>query len=334
MQKRKLSLLLSNLLIAGLILTGCNQAQPASTTTQPSAQTAPTAVEDSSKIIKGAIETYFGNIGTTVKNSYKISEQELKDALDKTPEKYVVFDVRKAEDYAKGHIKGAINVPYGPEIAKNLDKMRAAAKGKIAVVACYTGQTAGQTDSLLNVAGINTVSLNSGMGGPTIKGLETRGWLGKKFPTVTEATAMPSAPAVASPNKAIDDAVVKYFSAIGTTVKDSYKIGLPEMKEALAKEPGKYYVVDVRKAEDFAKGHIKGAVNVPYGPDVAKNLESIKTNGKDKTVVVHCYTGQTAGQVDSLLNIYGINAKSLNYGFGMEGFSLGWSADPSYEVVK
>ena len=330
MQKSKVSLILSNLLIVGLLVTGCSQAKPAATT--PAATSA--TVEDSTKVIKTAVQDYFSAIGSTVKNSYKISEQELKDALDKTPDKYVVLDVRQAKDYAAGHIKGAVNVPYGPEISKNLDNIRAIGKDKTVIVVCYTGQTAGQTDSLLNAAGINSLALNSGMGGSGTPGFEARGWLGKKFPTVTEATVMPAATAVDTKSKAVDDAVKKYFDAIGTTVKDSYKIDLPVMKDALAKEAGKYYIVDVRKAEDFAKGHIKGAVNVPYGPDIAKNLDSIKDNGKDKTVVVYCYTGQTAGQADSLLNLYGINAKSLNFGFGMDGFAKGWSADKTYEVVK
>ncbi|AHF06621.1 rhodanese-like domain-containing protein [Desulfitobacterium metallireducens] len=333
MKKRNLSILLSNLLIVGLLVTGCSQAKPAATTpTNTTAATAP--AEDSSKAIKGSIETYFGNIGSTVKNSYKIPEKDLKAALDTTPDKYVVLDVRQAKDYAAGHIKGAINVPYGPDIAKNLDNIRAIAKDKTLVVTCYTGQTAGQTDSLLNAAGINAVSLNSGMGGSGTPGFETRGWLGQNYPTVTEATPMPTATAVATKSKAIDDAVQKYFAAIGSTVKDSYKIDLPAMKDALAKEADKYYIVDVRQAADFAKGHIKGAVNIPYGPEIAKNLDSIKDNGKGKTVVVYCYTGQTAGQIDSMLNLYGINAKSLNFGFGMDGFAKGWSADKSYEVVQ
>lgn len=336
MKKRNLSLLLSNLLIAGLLVTGCSQTQPAATPTAPAPAPAATAApaEDSTKVIKGAVETYFSAIGSTVKDSYKISEKDLKAALDTSPDKYVVLDIRKADVYAQGHIKGAINVPYGPEIAKNLDNIRAIAKDKTVIVACYTGQTAGQADSLLNVAGIKTLSLNSGMGGSGTPGFEARGWLGQKFPTVTEATVMPTAPAVTAKSKAIDDAVKKYFEAIGTTVKDSYKIAEKDFQAALAKEADKYYVVDIRKAEDFAKGHIKGAVNVPYGPEIAKNLESIKTNGKDKTVVVYCYTGQTAGQADSLLNLYGINAKSLNFGFGMDGFAKGWSSDKSFEVVK
>jgi len=332
MLKRKLSSILSLFVITGFLVTGCGQAKPATTTpSTPPATTASTTAEDPAKAIKGAIETYFNDIGSNVKNSYKIAEKDLKDELDKNPDKYVILDVRKADAYAQGHIKGAINVPYGPEIAKNLDSIRAIAKDKTLIVACYTGQTAGQTNSLLNVAGIKTLSLNSGMGGSSTPGFENRGWLGQKYPTVTEPTAMPTVPAVASKSKAIDEAVQKYFVELP---KDSYKIDLPVMKDALAKEADKYYLVDVRKAEDFAKGHIKGAVNIPYGPDIAKNLDSIKEKSKGKTVVVYCYTGQTAGQTDSLLNIFGIPTKSLNYGFGMDGFTKGWSSDKSYEIVK
>lgn len=331
MLKRKFAPLVSVLVIFGFLVTGCGQAQPTTTTPSPEPAVTSTApAEDPAKAIKGAIETYFNDIGSTVKNSYKIAEKDLKEELDKTPDKYAILDLRRADAYAKGHIKGAINVPYGPEIAKNLDSIRAIAKDKTLIVACYTGQTAGQTDSLLNVAGIKTLSLNSGMGGSSV-GFDTRGWLGKKYPTVTEPTAMPTVAAVASKSKAIDVAVQKYFNEVP---KDSYKIDLPVMKEALVKEADKYYIVDVRKAADFAKGHIKGAVNIPYGPDVAKNLDSIKDNSKDKTVVVYCYTGQTAGQVDSSLNISGITTKSLNFGFGMDGFNKGWSADKSNEVVQ
>ncbi len=333
MLKRKLSPFLSLLLISGFLVTGCGQAQTAATTSAtPPVATATSAApaEDPAKAIKGAIEIYFNDLGSKVTNSYKISENDLKDALDKNPDKYAILDVRRADAYAQGHIKGAINVPYGPDIAKNLDSIRAIAKDKTLIVACYTGQTAGQTDSLLNVAGIKTLSLNSGMGGSSV-GLDTRGWLGMKLPTVTEPTAMPTAPAVPSESKAIDAAVQKYFNEVPA---DSYKIDLPALKAALANEPDKYYLVDVRKPEDFAKGHIKGAVNIPYGPAVAKNLDSIKDNSKGKTVVVYCYTGQTAGQTDPLLNIFGIPTKSLNFGFGMDGFNKGWSSDKSYEVVK
>ena len=46
-------------------------------------------------------------------------------------------------------------------------------------------------------------------------------------------------------------------------------------------------VVDVRAAEDFAKGHIPGAVNIPK--DKWENPQRL---AKDKTNVVYCYSQQ------------------------------------------
>jgi len=46
-------------------------------------------------------------------------------------------------------------------------------------------------------------------------------------------------------------------------------------------------VVDVRAAEDYAKGHIPGAINLPK--DKWDNPQGLR---KDKTNVVYCYTQQ------------------------------------------
>jgi rhodanese-related sulfurtransferase len=75
-------------------------------------------------------------------------------------------------------------------------------------------------------------------------------------------------------------------------------------------------------------------VNIPYGPDIAKNLDSIKEKGQGKTAVVCCYTGQKSGQVEAALNILGISTKSVDFGFGKEGFPKGWSTDKANEIVK
>lgn len=324
--KKPLYSVITLTLALGLLVTGCNKEAAPANSPAPASTPAAAPAEDSTKAVSEAVKTYFNDI-PTVKDSYKIAEKDLKAELEANPDKYVVFDIRKAEDYAKGHIKGAINVPFGKDIATNLEKMRAAAKGKTAIVACYTGQTAGQTDSLLNIAGIKTRSLNFGMG---MDGFE-KGWKALNYPVVTEATAMPAAPAVESPNKDIDQAVKDYFNKMGA---DSYKIGLPEFKDAYAKTPDNYLLVDIRKADDFAKGHIKGAINVPYGPDLAKQLDSLKDKAKGKTMVVYCYTGQTAGQTDSLMNVAGIKTVSLNFGFGMDGFSKGWKASFPNDIEK
>jgi rhodanese-related sulfurtransferase len=44
-------------------------------------------------------------------------------------------------------------------------------------------------------------------------------------------------------------------------------------------------VVDVRGAEDFAKGHIPGGINLPHG-----SWESPTDLSKDRNNIVYCYT--------------------------------------------
>ncbi len=72
-------------------------------------------------------------------------------------------------------------------------------------------------------------------------------------------------------------------------------------------------VIDIRNQEDFNKGHIKGAVNVNH-KEVLAYYET--NNLKDKeTVVIACYSGQTAGWVTSLLRMMGYtNVKDLKWG--------------------
>ena len=71
-------------------------------------------------------------------------------------------------------------------------------------------------------------------------------------------------------------------------------------------------VLDIRSAEDYAAGHIQGAINVPYGVDIAEALDKIPD---DVEVLVYCYSGQTASQTVALLNLAGKNAYNVSGGF-------------------
>jgi len=55
------------------------------------------------------------------------------------------------------------------------------------------------------------------------------------------------------------------------------------------------FILDIRSAEDFAKGHLIGAYNVPYG-EVASALDTIPD---DQEIYVMCYSGQTSSQIDT-----------------------------------
>lgn len=318
-QRKVVYIFLSLLIVMGLLLSGCSQqATPASTA--PASTTPSTSAADPIKEVKAAVNTFYYTAADN--GSYLIAPDKAKAALDKNDGTYLVVDVRQASDYAKGHIKGAINVPYGVDIGAKLDKIRAAAKGKSVIAVCYSGQSAGQVTSLLNIAGIKALTLIYGMGDVN----SGNGWLGAKYPVVTDPTPMPTVSAVDSPNKGIDQAVKNYFFKLPT---DSNLIAGKDLHEKLAGDSGSYVLLDVRKAEDFAKGHIKGAVSYPYGPAIAQNLNTIADKTKGKTLVVYCYSGITAGQTVSLLNVAGIPAKSL-----LNGFDAGWGKLYQNEIEK
>ena len=88
-------------------------------------------------------------------------------------------------------------------------------------------------------------------------------------------------------------------------------------------------VLDIRSAEDYAAGHIQGAINVPYGMDIAEALDKIPD---DVEVLVYCYSGQTASQTTAALRVKGYRAYNLSGGMGAEGGS-GWLG-AGYTLVK
>lgn len=58
-------------------------------------------------------------------------------------------------------------------------------------------------------------------------------------------------------------------------------------------------LVDVRSADEFASGHVEGALNIPYD----KINEHLSELGNDKTreIVLYCHSGRRAGIAQSTL---------------------------------
>lgn len=58
-------------------------------------------------------------------------------------------------------------------------------------------------------------------------------------------------------------------------------------------------VIDIRSKDEFRKGHLPDAINIP-SRDVQKRMNEIESY-KDKPVILICKTGTTAGATGSLL---------------------------------
>jgi rhodanese-related sulfurtransferase len=82
----------------------------------------------------------------------------------------------------------------------------------------------------------------------------------------------------------------------------------------------KWYILDIRAAADFAKGHIAGAVNVPIA-DVLTHMAGVNMANYDKIAVI-CYTGQSAAWTTAILRMSGYT-KAFSMKFGMSS----WHSD-------
>jgi phage shock protein E len=62
-------------------------------------------------------------------------------------------------------------------------------------------------------------------------------------------------------------------------------------------------VIDVRTAEEFAAGHLEGALNIPYDV-IATKLDTIGPD-KQRSVVVYCRSGRRSGIAQQTLKSHG-----------------------------
>ncbi|AWW25806.1 MULTISPECIES: rhodanese-like domain-containing protein [Acetobacterium] len=266
-----------------------------------------------------ATNEYFANMPEDIN---KIDQVAFIDKV-KAGEEMTIIDIRSADAYAEGHVKGALSMPWGPNLAENLNKIPA---DKPVMIYCVTGQTAGQTVLLLNLAGFETKSVNLGykLGISKVEGVDA----------VIETTPNAfddSVKTVIDPD--IQEAIVAYYAGL-TDVKDTkyanYKITEDDAKAAMDAKDETITFLDVRKAEDFAKGHIEGAANIPFGKGMETEFDTLPT---DKTIIVYCYTGQTAGQTVAGLRLLGYDAVSLNSGAGTAATGTAGWVNKGYPLV-
>lgn len=316
MNRKYLALVLAVAML--LSFTGCQKAEPAAPATMKVApEAAAPAPEAAAADVDQIVKDYFAQMPD---NSYKIDNKEFVEKV-KTGGDFVVLDIRSAKDYEAGHIKGALNAPWGPAIAENVSKLP---QDKEVLVYCYTGQTAGQAVMTLNAAGVKARSVHLGwnLGISKVEGVDA----------VTETTSNAFGTDTYPVDPAVQAALTAYYdglAAVKETKFANYKVSEDDLK-AMIDANEDFYLLDVRKADDYAKGHIKGAKNVPFGKGQIDGLTDVP---KDKKVVVYCYTGQTAGQATAGMRLLGYDAVSLNGGAGSEANQPNGWVNKGYEMV-
>lgn len=275
--------------------------------------------------VASAVESYFGKGLKTVK---PVDLFEILNDGDADNDPYII-SIRAPEDYAKGHLPGAVNIDI--KTMFTLDNLETISPDREIVVVCYTGQSGAQATVGLNILGYDAYSLLYGMSSWT----EDPAVYVKRFEPAKDADDYPPETAPNEPGgpyllpmgvttgaDGLEVAAEKYFSEGPCTIK------APDLFELLSdgypdNDP---YIISLCVPEDYAKGHIPGAVNM----DVKTMFtpENLATIPHDRDVVLVCYTGQTVCQATAALNVLGYTAHSLLYGMSS------WTSDPEVYVKR
>ncbi len=229
-----------------------------------------------------------------------------------TPSNYFINNYWAPADIEHyGHITGAYNVlPLtlaGGEYA-NLDH------SKPVVTYCWTGQTSSMITAYLTVLGYDAYSLKFGANSLIHSSLTSHKWTDdatRDFPVVVSG-----APAqgiltdyLVANNMDLSDIIASGWITTSTDVNT---------KQTDADATNDYYVIDIRAAEHYTPGHIQGAVN-----STLLNVVATAANAGGKTIVVACYTGQTAAHAVVALRLSGYtDAKVLKWGMSSWDSSL------------
>ena len=104
---------------------------------------------------------------------------------------------------------------------------------------------------------------------------------------------------------ALISAIAVCISGCGKEEKEenSYQMIDMDMAQNIFEEEGDYIILDVRHADEFAQGHIKGAMNIDN--DVIGTEEIAELPDKEQTIYVYCRSGNRSKQAAKKLALLG-----------------------------
>lgn len=345
--KRSFHVVIVALATLAMLLAGCAQPTPAPTATPvpptatpvpptatpvpPEPTPTPVPEVDEVSLLANYITEKFANWAPVV-TADEVYENLTDGDTSNDP---FIIDVRKPEDYAKGHIQGAYNI-FWKDIVKE-EYLSKLPKDRQIVTYCYTGHTGEVAAAVLMLLGYNAVNMKFGFMGWSLndEALGQPRFTGPAgYPVETEPHPLTETYALPTwKTGQTDPAAIVLARAREILPNWNPVITADDLYENLTdgdttNDP---FILSVRKPEDYAKGHVQGAYNV-FWKDVAKP-ENLAYYPTDKPIVVYCYTGHTGEAAATALALLGYNVTNMKYGM------MGWTdsdevlAQPRYDAA-
>lgn len=280
--------------------------QASSSETAPSEPCA--AEENNTDAVYNAACDYFANLPSDINALRADALFEMMDAGDNM----LILDIRSADDYAAGHLIGAVNLSFlDMSIPENLGNLP---DDKLIMVNCYSGQSASKAVVLLNLAGKMARNVQSGFN----DGIRQTDNYESYIETAPHDLDAGTYAVDACMAGAIRDCFAAKMEKDGT-IFAHFNIAPDDVNNIL--DDDSFLLLSVRQASDYNEAHIPGAINIPFGQGMEKGLTELPT---EKIIIVYCYSGQSASQTTAALRMMGYDAYSLSGGFGNAEAGTGW----------
>jgi len=230
--------------------------------------------------------------------------------------KIKIIDLRSKEEYAKGHIKGAVNVEFNkiPDYFSGVIKPFEFEK---IVMVCNSGQYSSYATSLLRLMGYgNVYAMRWGMSGWN-KDFAKDAWLGAvsdKYEGKLELNENSRATSSDFPRmntgKSTGEEIMtaRFNSLFAAGTSDAFITA-----DQVFEQPQSYYTINFERKDKYDAGHIPGAVRYKTNGTlgIVSEMQSIPV---DRAIAVYCGTGHNSGFVTAYLRLFGYNAKTILYG--------------------
>jgi rhodanese-related sulfurtransferase len=227
-----------------------------------------------------------------------------------------IIDLRSAEKFEAGHIKGAVNVDFSNLPNYFTNNIKPFEFDRIVMV-CYAGQIASYATSLLRLLGYgNVYAMRWGMSAWN-KDFAADSWLdavssefeGKLDLNINVKSDIGDFPQMNTGKTVGEEIMNQQFTSL---FEAGYSDALISA-EKVFEQPQNYYIINYDRRDKYEAGHIPGAIR--YKPNgtlgIIKEMQTIPSH---KEVVVYCGTGHNSGFVSAYLRLFGYDAKTLTYG--------------------
>lgn len=246
-----------------------------------------------------------------------------------------ILDVREKDPYVKGHIPTSINIFW--RYAARTTATDLLPDDKQIVVYCHTGHTGALVTTFLNAMGYDAVNLKDGMpswtqdpdmlaAAPFDDATDSHDYETETTENTAEATN--DLPTLTLPFSIFPQDIIRAAGSAYLTSEKSPLISAEALHDLLndgdaTNDP---FIVSVRGADDYALGHIPGAINIPWR-QIAK-IENLRKLPTDRQIVIYCYSGHTGGIATMVLNMLGYDAVNLKWGI------FSWTRDATIRAAQ